>query len=176
MSKYNFGVCVWGGMCVWMHMCTERWRYRALNSTMDDSRVQLCKSHQFLPHLHSVTMTWLIVSHKLWYVTGCTSIAIGQTDGSVKCSCNVMWCNRSIMVGRKTVAGSWHRLDGNTTDGTTCYRIYLLLIDDWYRYNIIHIYLLQLGCYPVAVVIFHVNKTWNWLLLNLSLESYMRSM
>ena len=39
-----------------------------------------------------------------------------------------------------------------------------------------NIYLLQLGCYPVAVVILHVNKTWNWLLLNLSREGYMRSM
>ena len=38
-----------------------------------------------------------------------------------------------------------------------------------------NIYLLQLGCYPVAVVILHVNKTWNWLLLNLSREGYMRS-
>ena len=37
-------------------------------------------------------------------------------------------------------------------------------------------YLLQLGCYPVAVVILHVYKTWNWLLLNLSREGYMRSM
>jgi len=35
---------------------------------------------------------------------------------------------------------------------------------------------LQLGCHPVAVVILHVNKTLNWLLLNLSLEGYMRSM
>jgi len=25
-----------------------------------------------------------------------------------------------------------------------------------------NIYLLQLGCYPVAVVILHVHKTWNW--------------
>jgi len=41
---------------------------------------------------------------------------------------------------------------------------------------IIFIYLLQLGCYPVAVVILHVNKTWNCLLLNLSREGYMRSM
>jgi len=39
-----------------------------------------------------------------------------------------------------------------------------------------NIYLLQLGCYPVAVVILHVNKTLNWLLLNLSWEGYMRSM
>ena len=37
-------------------------------------------------------------------------------------------------------------------------------------------YLLQLGCHPVAVVILHVYKTWNWLLLNLSWEGYMRSM
>jgi len=35
---------------------------------------------------------------------------------------------------------------------------------------------LQLGCHPVAVVILHVYKIWNWLLINLSLESYMRSM
>ena len=34
----------------------------------------------------------------------------------------------------------------------------------------------QLGCYPVTVVILHVHKTWNWLLLNLSGEGYMRSM
>ena len=41
---------------------------------------------------------------------------------------------------------------------------------------IFNIYWLQLGCHPVAVVILHVNKTWNWLLINLSLEGYMRSM
>ena len=35
---------------------------------------------------------------------------------------------------------------------------------------------LQLGCYPVAVVILHVYNTWNWLLINLSREGYMRSM
>jgi len=39
-----------------------------------------------------------------------------------------------------------------------------------------NIYLLQSDCYPVAVVILHVNRTCNWLLLNLSLEGYMRSM
>jgi radical SAM superfamily enzyme with C-terminal helix-hairpin-helix motif len=39
-----------------------------------------------------------------------------------------------------------------------------------------NIYLLQLGCYPKAVVILHVHKTSNWLLLNLSREGYMRSM
>jgi len=38
------------------------------------------------------------------------------------------------------------------------------------------IYLLQLGFHPVVVVILYVNKTWNWLLLNLSREGYMRSM
>jgi len=43
-------------------------------------------------------------------------------------------------------------------------------------YNNNNIYLLQLGCHPVAVVILHVNKTWNWLLINLSREGYMRSM
>ena len=36
--------------------------------------------------------------------------------------------------------------------------------------------LLQLGCYPVAVVILQVYKTWNWLLINLSREGCMRSM
>jgi len=44
------------------------------------------------------------------------------------------------------------------------------------RNNNNNIYLLQLGCYPVAVVILHVNKTRNWLLLDLSREGYMRSM
>ena len=39
-----------------------------------------------------------------------------------------------------------------------------------------NIYLLQLGCNPVAVVILHVYKTWNCLVLNLSREGYMRSM
>ena len=39
-----------------------------------------------------------------------------------------------------------------------------------------NIYLLQLGCHPVAVIMLHVYKTWNWLLINLSLEGYMRSM
>jgi len=39
-----------------------------------------------------------------------------------------------------------------------------------------NIYLLQLGCHPVAVVILHVYKIRNWLLINLSREGYMRSM
>jgi len=44
------------------------------------------------------------------------------------------------------------------------------------KFNNNNIYLLQLCCHPVAVVNLHVNKTWNWLLLNLSREGYMRSM
>jgi len=39
-----------------------------------------------------------------------------------------------------------------------------------------NIYQLQLGCHPVAVVIIHVYKILNWLLINLSREGYMRSM
>jgi len=39
-----------------------------------------------------------------------------------------------------------------------------------------NIYLLQLGCHPVAVVTLRVYKIWNWLLLNLSREGYMRNM
>jgi hypothetical protein len=35
---------------------------------------------------------------------------------------------------------------------------------------------LQLGWYPVGVVILHVYKIWHWLLLNWSREGYMRSM
>ena len=35
---------------------------------------------------------------------------------------------------------------------------------------------LQLVCHPVAVVILHVYRIWNWLLVNLSREGYMRSM
>ena len=37
-------------------------------------------------------------------------------------------------------------------------------------------YELQLGCHPVAVVILHVHKIRNWLLINLSREGYRRSM
>ena len=48
--------------------------------------------------------------------------------------------------------------------------------DKYNNNNNNNIYLLQLGCHPVAVVILHVNKTWIWLLLNLSREGYMRSM
>ena len=43
----------------------------------------------------------------------------------------------------------------------------------WYYY---YYYLLQLGCHPVAVVILHVQKISNLLLINLSPEGYMRSM
>jgi len=39
-----------------------------------------------------------------------------------------------------------------------------------------NIYYLLLGCNSVAVVILHVYKLWNWLLINLSREGYMRSM
>jgi hypothetical protein len=42
--------------------------------------------------------------------------------------------------------------------------------------NNYYYYLPQLGCHLVAGVILHVHKTWNWLLLNLSLEDYMRGM
>ena len=34
---------------------------------------------------------------------------------------------------------------------------------------------MQFGCHQVAVVILHVYKISNWLLLNLSREGYMRS-
>ena len=44
------------------------------------------------------------------------------------------------------------------------------------NYYYYYYYLLQLSYHPVAVVILHVYKTWNWLLINLSLEGYMRSM
>ena len=46
----------------------------------------------------------------------------------------------------------------------------------YYYYYYYYYYLLQLGCHPVAVVILHVCKIWNWLLLNLSREGYMRNM
>ena len=42
--------------------------------------------------------------------------------------------------------------------------------------NNYYYYLLQLGCHPVAVVILHVYRIGNWLLINLSREGYMRSM
>jgi len=35
---------------------------------------------------------------------------------------------------------------------------------------------LQLGFHPVSVVILHVYGVWNWLLIKLSREGYMRSM
>ena len=37
----------------------------------------------------------------------------------------------------------------------------------YYYYYYYYYYLLQLGCHPVAVVILHVYKIRNWLLLNL---------
>jgi len=37
-----------------------------------------------------------------------------------------------------------------------------------YNNNKKNIYLRQLGCHPVAVVILQVYKTWSWLLLNSS--------
>ena len=41
---------------------------------------------------------------------------------------------------------------------------------------IIIIIINRLGCHPVVVGILHVYKIWNWLLINLSREGYMRSM
>ena len=43
-------------------------------------------------------------------------------------------------------------------------------------YYYYYYYLLQLGCHPVAVVILHVYKIWNWSLIDLNREGYMRSM
>jgi len=37
-----------------------------------------------------VTVTWLLVSHELWYMTYFTSRAIGQIGGKMKCKCNAM--------------------------------------------------------------------------------------
>jgi len=52
------------------------------------------------------------------------------------------------------------------------------MLDLEYNNNNINnnIYLLQLDCNPVAVVILHVYKIRNCLLINLSREGYMRSM
>ena len=52
----------------------------------------------------------------------------------------------------------------------------LLFLFMYYYYYYYYYYLLKLGCNPVAVVILHVYKTRNWLLLNLSREGYIRSM
>jgi len=60
----------------------------------------------------------------------------------------------------------------NNNNNNNNNNIIITIIYYYYYYY----YLLQLGCHPVAVVILHVNKTWNWLLLNLSREGYMRSM
>jgi hypothetical protein len=38
-----------------------------------------------------VTMKWSLVNCELWYITCFTATAIGQTDGSMKCKCNVMF-------------------------------------------------------------------------------------
>jgi len=48
--------------------------------------------------------------------------------------------------------------------------------DDDNNNNNNNLYLLQLDCHPVAVVILHVYKIWNWLLISLRREGYMRSM
>jgi len=42
------------------------------------------------------------------------------------------------------------------------------------NYN--NIYVLKYVCHPVVMVILLVYKIWNWLLINLSREGYMRSM
>ena len=61
-------------------------------------------------------------------------------------------------------------------DSHKCVTLNALLFARWsYNNNNNNIYLLQLVCHPVAVVILHVYKMWNWLLPNLSLEGYMRS-
>ena len=62
-----------------------------------------------------------------------------------------------------------------------CVFIYVLNTSGWQTLKKVSFYinnnnLLQLGCHPVAVVILHVCKIWNWLLINLSREGYMRSM
>ena len=54
--------------------------------------------------------------------------------------------------------------------------LFLIIISGLFAVTYYYYYLLQLGCYPVAVVILHVHKIWNWWLINLSREGYMRSM
>jgi hypothetical protein len=48
-------------------------------------------------------------------------------------------------------------------------------LTSWFYYYYYYC-LLKFGCHPVAVVSLHVYKIWNWWLLNLGWEGYMRSM
>ena len=85
-------------------------------------------------------------------------------------------CLEPFHIWGPVCSSEWQCANPDIADINTVYRNQLHIIEDNWIYNNNNIYLLQLGCYPVAVVILHVYKTWNWLLLNLSREDYMRSM
>ena len=84
---------------------------------------------------------------------------------------NIGWGVKSIL---KCLYVIWDLVGNNNNSIANC--IFYLTKKSNQPEDNNNIYLLQLGCHPVAVVILHVNKTWNWLLLNLSREVYMRSM
>jgi len=83
---------------------------------------------------------------------------------------------RKVAMYLMATTGSIGKLSTGYTNSTyTTDTLTLSLSIYIYNNNNNNIYLLQLGCHPVAVVILHVKKTWNWLLLDLSREGYMRS-
>jgi len=51
---------------------------------------QIPSGYSRIPGVFCLSVAWLLDSQDLWHITGFTSRAIGQTDGSMKCVCNVI--------------------------------------------------------------------------------------
>lgn len=52
---------------------------------------QIPNGYSRIPGVLCVSVAWLLDSQDLWHITGFTSRATGQTDGSMKCVCSVIW-------------------------------------------------------------------------------------
>jgi len=113
----------------------------------------------FLPKLcvlriKSLQHTWLMTVQCVVEATDCEALNYDVV-------CVLLYF---LLLGYKYSPQHLHRTSSNIRNNV------------WFGDLYIFIYLLQLGCHPVAVDILHVYKIWNWLLLDISLEGYMRSM
>ena len=135
------------------------------------------------PYCPPVPFTWLQLLLKQTN-TGISSALTAQIHRSTRKRLRALTDLWQPRLADVTIAWSWRLCGINpaiATDKVVLHNVNSkgALVNTMTAYNNNdnnNIYLLQLGCYPVAVVILHVNKTWNWLLLNLSPEGYMRSM
>jgi len=151
---------------------------KTVNKKWSNTVAQMSTRHAFMRHevASDGTTSWHLIAAK-------NLLSVSRDDRNTPLNVlpwNASWLTSTPIAWLQIWADQWRHAYSKFLCITRPFMIVYLTINTR-NFSVllevyIHIYLLQLGCYPVAVVILHVNQTWNWLLLDLSLEGYMRSM